>query len=125
MRKFSQMVSVIALGFAVMTTASNAQRQSQAREAPVETQESYDRNGPPQEGDDFYCRERRLGQWFYCERPQRPEEEQRTSQADTRSATARLAEVHQSALRFPTRTRHKCTKASSMCECPLHMLDIC
>ena len=93
MRKFSQMVSVIALGFAVMTTASNAQRQSQAREAPVETQESYDRNGPPQEGDDFYCRERRLGQWFYCERPQRPEEEQRTSQADTRSATARLAEV--------------------------------
>ena len=22
-----------------------------------------------QQGDDFYCRERNLGQWFYCEKP--------------------------------------------------------
>ncbi len=24
-----------------------------------------------QQGDDFYCRERNLGQWFYCEKPRR------------------------------------------------------
>ena len=24
-------------------------------------------------GDDFYCRERKLGQWFYCEKPRPPE----------------------------------------------------
>lgn len=39
-----------------------------------------------QSGDDFYCRERRLGTWFYCEKPKpRP-----TDQAPAASAADRL-----------------------------------
>lgn len=45
-------------------------------------------------GDDFYCRERKLGTWFYCERPKPPKTEPRGSQlAVSEPAAARLAAI--------------------------------
>lgn len=39
--------------------------------------------------DSFYCKERRLGYWFYCERPKTPEQNS-PSPAPTSSATSQL-----------------------------------
>ncbi|WP_184090854.1 conjugal transfer protein TraF [Sphingomonas xinjiangensis] len=50
-------------------------------------------DGPGQEGDDFYCRERRLGQWFYCERPKAAEPKAPAPSAPQQSATERLAAI--------------------------------
>ena len=41
--------------------------------------------------DGFYCRERRLGQWFYCTRPKDPEH--RASQVPQASAAERMAAI--------------------------------
>lgn len=56
---------------------------AQSTKEPTETVEVV------QSGDDFYCRERRLGTWFYCEKPKpRP-----TNSAPAASAADRLKEV--------------------------------
>ena len=45
-----------------------------------------------QSGDDFYCRERRLGEWFYCEKPKTKPSAQR-SQQPAQSSTEQLAAI--------------------------------
>ncbi|GAY24757.1 conjugal transfer protein TraF [Sphingobium sp. 22B] len=42
-------------------------------------------------GDDFYCRERRLGQWFYCVRPKA--EPEKPAQTPQQSAADRMAAI--------------------------------
>ncbi|WP_257558461.1 conjugal transfer protein TraF [Sphingobium sp. CFD-2] len=44
-----------------------------------------------QAGDDFYCRERRLGQWFYCTRPEKADPQSVEPPQD--SATDRMAAI--------------------------------
>lgn len=45
-------------------------------------------------GDDFYCRERKLGTWFYCERPKAPRTEPKAAvPATSEPAAARLAAI--------------------------------
>ena len=45
-------------------------------------------------GDDFYCRERKLGTWFYCERPSAPRTEPKAAvPATSEPAAARLAAI--------------------------------
>jgi conjugal transfer pilus assembly protein TraF len=61
---------------------------------------------PVQAGDDFYCRERRLGTWFYCERPRGAPVEQvkpepkAVEQLD--AITAELRELKARAILDPT-----------------------
>jgi conjugal transfer pilus assembly protein TraF len=45
-----------------------------------------------QTGDDFYCRERRLGTWFYCDKPKARPAEQRSAQP-ARSSAEQLAAI--------------------------------
>ena len=42
--------------------------------------------GAEQAGDDFYCRERRLGEWFYCEKPKAKPSDQRAANPSQSSA---------------------------------------
>ena len=42
--------------------------------------------------DDFYCRERKLGQWFYCERPKPKPSEQKAAEP-AQSASERMAAI--------------------------------
>jgi conjugal transfer pilus assembly protein TraF len=54
--------------------------------------------GTAQPGDDFYCGERRLGQWFYCTRPKaeaKPEASASASAVPETSATERMAAIKQ------------------------------
>nr|WP_150294439.1 conjugal transfer protein TraF [Sphingobium estronivorans] len=55
---------------------------SDARAAGVEQQE---------QGDDFYCGERKLGQWFYCTRPKAAERQK--AQTPPMSASERMAAI--------------------------------
>lgn len=49
--------------------------------------------GEQQQGDDFYCGQRRLGQWFYCERPKpKPSTPQASAQPQA-SSTERLKAI--------------------------------
>ena len=65
--------------------------------APVTTSaQTIDRTASqivtPQEGDGFYCGERRLGQWFYCERPEPPSEQPPAARSE-QSAAERLTAI--------------------------------
>ena len=44
-------------------------------------------------GDDFYCRERRLGEWFYCDKPKANPSEQVPAPAASIPAAERLAAI--------------------------------
>ena len=44
-------------------------------------------------GDDFYCRERRLGEWFYCDKPKAKPSEQLPALAASIPAAERLAAI--------------------------------
>ncbi|MGF7151650.1 conjugal transfer pilus assembly protein TraF [Sphingomonas zeicaulis] len=68
--------ALVALALAVPAPAQVAPRSGEAAE---------------QQGDDFYCRERRLGQWFYCVKPKPPEEQAKAPPAT--SAAEQLAAV--------------------------------
>ena len=46
-----------------------------------------------QDGDDFYCRERRLGEWFYCEKPQPKPGDQASTPKSNVPAAERLAAI--------------------------------
>ena len=60
--------------------------------APVQTADASAETMRSQEqGDHFYCGERRLGQWFYCTKPKNPEE--RPSLVPQASATERMAAI--------------------------------
>ena len=45
-----------------------------------------------QVGDDFYCRDRKLGTWFYCEKP-RPAPAEQHAETDSRPAAERLKSI--------------------------------
>jgi conjugal transfer pilus assembly protein TraF len=67
------------------------------------------RAAPTQIGDRFYCEDRKLGTWFYCERPQTPEPEPPTAPPLATSAaeqleavTAELRELKARAILNPT-----------------------
>jgi conjugal transfer pilus assembly protein TraF len=61
-----------------------------------------------QQGDDFYCRERNLGQWFYCEKPKPDPETVAKAQANVPAAarlkaiSAQLEELKAKAILEPT-----------------------
>ena len=44
--------------------------------APADARQARDAATPSQQGDRFYCEDRKLGTWFYCERPKTPAPEQ-------------------------------------------------
>lgn len=43
--------------------------------------------------DDFYCAERRLGQWFYCSKPKPAEQERQVSAGPQQSSVERMAAI--------------------------------
>jgi conjugal transfer pilus assembly protein TraF len=45
------------------------------------------------QGGDFYCGQRRLGQWFYCERPKAPPKSPQAAQQAQTSATDRMKAI--------------------------------
>lgn len=47
----------------------------------------------PEAGDDFYCGERRLGQWFYCAKPKPAQEASPTADAPLQSSIERMAAI--------------------------------
>jgi len=62
-----------------------------------------------QQGDDFYCGQRKLGQWFYCERPkakpsapQASAQPQQSSTAQLKAITKQLNELKARAILEPT-----------------------
>lgn len=72
-------------------------------------QPAFATNGPQQQGDNFYCGERKLGQWFYCERPkakppapQASAQPQQSSTAQLKAITKQLDELKARAILEPT-----------------------
>lgn len=47
----------------------------------------------PAQGGDFYCGQRRLGQWFYCERPKAPPKSPEAAQQAQTTATDRMKAI--------------------------------
>ncbi|XKH11826.1 conjugal transfer protein TraF (plasmid) [Novosphingobium sp. BL-52-GroH] len=45
-----------------------------------------------EDNDDFYCRERKLGQWFYCEKP-KPKPSEQMAAEPAQSASERIAAI--------------------------------
>ena len=70
-------------------------------EAPDDTARASDAVEPmlaadtrnEQRGDDFYCGQRRLGQWFYCERPKAKSSAPQTAAQSQASSTERLKAI--------------------------------
>jgi conjugal transfer pilus assembly protein TraF len=65
--------------------------------------------GDYQLGDDFYCAQRRLGSWFYCEKPKveesrkvAPPESSMSSSEKVKAITRRLDELRDTAILEPT-----------------------
>lgn len=99
-RLFRKMASALA---AVAALASTAPALSATASAPSA------QAAPTQVGDRFYCEDRRLGTWFYCERPQPAEPEPPTAPQPATSAaeqleavTAELRELKARAILDPT-----------------------
>ena len=61
----------------------------QAQDASASS-DSLERGGS---GDDFYCGERKLGQWFYCSKPKPPAAKEQSQQAPATSAAERMAAI--------------------------------
>lgn len=75
---------------------SEDQVQPEVLEASVDT---------PVQGDDFYCGQRRLGQWFYCERPKTPQAAQQAQASATdrmKAISKQLNELKNRAILEPT-----------------------
>lgn len=72
--------------------AEVADDDARAGEAVVEPAVMTDA-GEQQQGDDFYCGQRRLGQWFYCERPKPKPSAPQTSAQPQASSTERLKAI--------------------------------
>jgi len=76
-----------------LQSAAMADDDAQASNAVVEPTFAADTR-EQQQGDDFYCGERKLGQWFYCERPKaKPSTAPQASAQPQQSSTARLKEI--------------------------------
>ncbi|MDJ0277646.1 conjugal transfer protein TraF [Sphingomonas sp. 2R-10] len=72
-------------------------------------QPAFSNDAPQQQGDDFYCGQRKLGQWFYCERPkakpsapQASAQPQQSSTAQLKAITKQLDELKARAILEPT-----------------------
>lgn len=72
-------------------------------------QPAFATDAPQQQGDDFYCGQRKLGQWFYCERPkakpsapQASAQPQQSSTAQLKAITKQLDELKARAILEPT-----------------------
>ncbi|WP_298808024.1 conjugal transfer protein TraF [uncultured Sphingomonas sp.] len=79
------------------STAANAQlvdsvSRADAPESDQAAPEAEPSQLAEQAGDDFYCRERRLGEWFYCEKPKAKPSQQRAEQP-AQSSSERLAAI--------------------------------
>ena len=64
--------------------------------APLRAQDAERRDDSVEasdRGDDFYCGEHRLGQWFYCTKPKPPETAKAQPQTPEQSAAERLAAI--------------------------------
>ena len=88
-------LSLVASG--LPATSANAQLAdsvslSAPQEEPEAAREAVPAQVAEQSGDDFYCRERRLGEWFYCEKPKAKPSEQRVQQP-TQSSADQLAAI--------------------------------
>ncbi len=91
---------------AAMAEAIGAEDEPQVTDAVVEPEFA---SAPQAQGDDFYCGERRLGQWFYCERPKaKPtapkaaQQPQQSSSAQLKAITRQLDELKARAILEPT-----------------------
>ena len=67
-----------------------------AQEAPPPQGDAIEQD----RSDDFYCRERRLGQWFYCVKPKPAEEIGSTAQVREESAVDRIAAIAKQLVRL-------------------------
>ena len=66
-----------------------------AQEAPMQAAATTEDGVEVQQfGDEFYCKQRRLGQWFYCERPKaKPDDKAAPAPAPAEPAAARLKKI--------------------------------
>lgn len=60
---------------------------------PAAAQTGADQPRPVQAGDRFYCQDRKLGTWFYCDRPQAEEPSATPPPAPAKSSAEQLEEV--------------------------------
>ena len=67
-----------------------------AAAAPIRAQETAVAHDAIEQDlpDDFYCGERKLGQWFYCTRPKPPESAANSAPELQASAAQRLSLIH-------------------------------
>jgi conjugal transfer pilus assembly protein TraF len=66
--------------------------QDAAERLPTERSQGATSSGAtPSAGDEFYCRQRKLGTWFYCDRPKPPASDRQA--APTAPAAERLAAI--------------------------------
>ena len=79
MSKFTRICAAV---LALMPMAVNAQEAGTSRD-------TIDGQSP----DDFYCGERRLGQWFYCSKPKPRDTRPASPQAPEPSAAERMAAI--------------------------------
>jgi conjugal transfer pilus assembly protein TraF len=95
------------------STAANAQLVDSVSRADAPDSDQAASEAEPsqladQAGDDFYCRERRLGEWFYCEKPkakpsqQRPEQPAQSSSERLAAISKQLEEMKARAILEPT-----------------------
>ncbi|MCO4091486.1 MAG: conjugal transfer protein TraF [Sphingorhabdus sp.] len=82
-----RLVLKIALLLAAICNQS-AVAQGRAQEQAAETVGSQD-----VQGDEFYCKQRKLGTWFYCERPKKQSQEKSQTQPLAMSAATRMAAI--------------------------------
>ncbi|MDE2441757.1 MAG: conjugal transfer protein TraF [Betaproteobacteria bacterium] len=91
--------------------ASGAQPQAPASNDPNGTDMSHvpaARGAQAQTGDDFYCAQRRLGTWFYCDKPPAPDKPaqgagpQLSASARVKAVTRKLEELRDRAILEPT-----------------------
>ncbi len=81
-RSLHPLAAVAMLLAAALPTARDA-----LAAAPAQT------TSPPQQGDRFYCEDRRLGTWFYCDRPKPAEPDATLPSAPALSAAEQLDAV--------------------------------
>lgn len=82
------------IGSAISPAGATAQSASAiAGDDQATEREIADRSGPDQTGDEFYCRERKLGTWFYCEKPKANPVDPEAQALVRQSASEQLAAI--------------------------------
>src|SRR3546814_1330391 len=62
--------------------------------------------------DDFYCAERRLGQWFYCSKPMPAEQERQVRSEEHTSELQSLMRISYAVFCLKKKTNHNATTRS-------------